>query len=81
MIKSQGHSVHATEVVNVNNPPISKYEPGHPDADPKGYVYYPNINIMKEMVNMISATRAYEANINAFNASKAMAQKALELSK
>ena len=76
-----GQSVHATEVVNVNKPPIPKYEPEHPEADPNGYVYYPNINIMKEMANMISATRAYEANINAFNTSKAMAQKALELSK
>ena len=76
-----GQSVHATEVINANKPPILKYEPGHPDADPNGYVHYPNINIMTEMANMISATRAYEANINAFNTSKAMAQKALELSK
>ena len=76
-----GQSVHATEIVNINKPPIAKYEPHHPDADPNGYVYYPNINIMAEMANMISATRAYEANINAFNTSKAMAQKALEIGK
>lgn len=76
-----GQAVHATEVVNMNKPHILKYEPGHPDADPNGYVYYPNINIMTEMANMISATRAYEANINAFNTSKSMAQKALEISK
>ena len=74
-----GHSVHATEVVNVNKPPIAKYQPHHPDAGPDGYVYYPNVNVMEEMANMISATRAYEANINAFNTSKSMAQKALEI--
>ena len=74
-----GQSVHATEVVNVNKPPIPKYQPDHPDADPNGYVYYPNVNVMQEMANMISATRSYEANINAFNTSKSMAQKALEL--
>ena len=76
-----GESVHATEVINVNRPPIPKYEPNHPDADPNGYVYYPSVNVMTEMANMISASRSYEANINAFNTSKAMAQKALELSK
>ena len=76
-----GQSVHAVEVVNINRPPIPKYEPNHPDADFRGYVYYPNINIMTEMVNMISTTRAYEANINAFNTSKAMAQRALEIGK
>ena len=76
-----GESVHVTEVINVNRPPIPKYEPNHPDADPNGYVYYPNVNVMTEMANMISASRSYEANINAFNTSKAMAQKALELSK
>ncbi|MCY4644570.1 MAG: flagellar basal body rod protein FlgC [Bacteriovoracales bacterium] len=75
------HSVHATEIINLNKPPLPKYEPNHPDAGPKGYVYYPNINIMTEMANMISASRAYEANINAFNTSKAMAQKALEIGK
>ena len=79
--KIGGQSVHVTEVVNVNRPPIPKYEPNHPDADPNGYVYYPNVNVMTEMANMISASRSYEANINAFNTSKAMAQKALELGK
>ncbi len=74
-----GETVHATEVVNSNKPPILKYEPHHPDANKDGYVAYPNINVMAEMANMISASRAYEANINAFNTSKSMAQKALEL--
>ena len=74
-----GQKVHATEVVNINKPPILKYEPNHPDANKDGYVAYPNINVMEEMSNMISAQRSFEANVNAMNVSKSMAQKALEL--
>lgn len=74
-----GQKVHATEVVNTNKPPILKYEPNHPDANKDGYVAYPNINVMEEMSNMISAQRSFEANVNAMNVSKSMAQKALEL--
>ncbi|MCL5982021.1 MAG: flagellar basal body rod protein FlgC [Firmicutes bacterium] len=55
------------------------FEPEHPDADAAGYVAYPNINIVQEMVDMITATRAYEANVTAFNASKSMFLKALEI--
>ena len=55
------------------------YDPSHPDADENGYVTYPNVNIITEMTNMIDASRAYEANSTAFNASKAMAQKGLEI--
>lgn len=55
------------------------YDPSHPDADENGYVTYPNVNIITEMTNMIDASRAYEANSTAFNASKAMALKGLEL--
>lgn len=60
-------------------PPKKVYEPGHPDADSKGFVEYPNINLMEEMADMLLASRAYEANINAFNMSKTMAMSALEL--
>jgi flagellar basal-body rod protein FlgC len=56
-----------------------KYDPNHPDADARGYVMVPNINLMEEMVNMISATRSYEANVTAIKASKSMALKALEI--
>ena len=56
-----------------------KYEPDHPDANEEGYVAYPNINVMKEMSDMISASRNYEANISAFNTTKSMAIKALEI--
>lgn len=55
------------------------YDPGNPDADAKGYVKMPNVDIMTEMVNMISASRAYEANVTAINSAKAMAMKALEI--
>lgn len=55
------------------------YRPGHPDADANGYVAMPNVNLVEEMVDMISATRSYEANATALNATKAMARKALEL--
>lgn len=55
------------------------YDPSHPDADENGYVTYPNVNIVTEMTNMIDASRAYEANATAFTASKAMAQKGLEM--
>ena len=72
-------TVHATEVISTNRPPIPKYEPSHPDADNRGYVAYPNINVMEEMANMISASRSYEANISALNTTKSMALKALEI--
>ena len=48
------------------------YDPSHPDADENGYVLYPNVNVVTEMTNLIDATRSYEANATAFNASKAM---------
>ncbi len=55
------------------------YEPGHPDADQEGYVSYPNVDTMTEMVNLINAGRSYEANATAVEASKRMALKALEI--
>lgn len=55
------------------------YDPNHPDADATGYVRMPNVNIVTEMVDMISATRAYEANVTAVKASKDIAMKALEI--
>jgi flagellar basal-body rod protein FlgC len=55
------------------------YDPGHPDANGEGFVKYPNVDIVTEMTELISATRAFEANVTAFNASKQMTRKALEL--
>ena len=57
------------------------YDPTHPDADEDGYVLMPNVDLVKETVDGMSATRSYEANITAFNAVKLMAQKALEIGK
>lgn len=55
------------------------YDPSHPDADENGYVLYPNVNIVTEMTNLIDASRSYEANATAFNASKSIAMKGLEM--
>jgi flagellar basal-body rod protein FlgC len=55
------------------------YQPGHPQAGPDGYVELPNVNPLNEMLDMMSATRAYEANASAFQATKSMGQKLLEL--
>ncbi len=55
------------------------YDPSHPDADENGYVLYPNVDVVTEMTNLIQASRSYEANVTAVNASKAMAVKALDI--
>jgi len=68
-----------TQVVEDNSPERLVYNPEHPDADENGYVHMPNVNIIVEMVDMISATRSYEANVTAFNASKNIAKDALEI--
>lgn len=57
------------------------YDPAHPDADEDGYVTYPNVNTVTEMTNLIDATRSFEANVTAFNATKNMALKGLEIGK
>jgi flagellar basal-body rod protein FlgC len=60
-------------------PPRMVYDPGHPDADVNGYVAYPNVEIVREMADLITSVRAYEANVTAFNASKNLFLKALEI--
>ncbi len=59
--------------------PIMKYDPTHSDANEEGYVAYPDINVMQEMVDMLQASRSYEANISAMNTTKNMALSAIEL--
>ena len=66
-------------VVEDNSPPIRKYEPGHPLADKEGYVTLPNIKLVDQMVNMISASRSYQTNVDVFNEDKAMVAKTLTL--
>ena len=67
------------EVRPARTTPRLVHEPNHPDADARGYVAYPGIDPVHEMVTLISSLRAYEANVAALNAAKAMALKALEL--
>jgi flagellar basal-body rod protein FlgC len=71
--------VQVTDIHVDRGAPLMKYEPNHPDANEEGYVAYPNINLMEEMTNMIQASRSYEANISAMNASKEMATSALDI--
>lgn len=66
-------------VVVDERPPILRYDPSHPDSNEEGYVAYPNINPVEEMVNLMLASRSYEANVAAFNAAKVMAQRAMEI--
>jgi flagellar basal-body rod protein FlgC len=60
-------------------PPRMVYQPGHPDADANGYVTYPNVDIVHEMVDLITASRAYEANLTAYNAAKSMFLRTLDI--
>lgn len=74
-----GSGIKVTGIIEDKTPFKSVYDPGHPDADEEGYVKMPNVDVMTEMVNMISASRAYEANVTAINSAKSMALKALEI--
>ncbi|SDD46351.1 flagellar basal body rod protein FlgC [Sporomusa acidovorans] len=76
-----GAGVRVTGITKDNAPPKLMYDPNHPDANRDGYVEMPNISIVSEMVDMITASRAYEANVTAANAAKSMAMKALEIGK
>ncbi|MBN2706025.1 MAG: flagellar basal body rod protein FlgC [Deltaproteobacteria bacterium] len=74
-------SVRVVEVIDDPSPPILKYQPEHPDADKNGYVAYPNVNMFAEMVNMLSASRSYEANATIMKNAKEMADKTIDLLK
>jgi len=82
---ASGHANHALEGVRVSKviedpkPGHRIYDPRHPDADAKGFVTLPNVNVMQEMVNMIGASRSYEANVQAISATKAMWNRALDI--
>lgn len=71
--------VEVAEVVESTTPPKMVYDPSSPDAGADGMVAMPNVNIVEEMVDMVTATRAYEANIQAINSARSMVVKALEL--
>lgn len=73
--------VQVSQIIEDDAPYKLVYNPNHPDADERGYVQMPNVDLLKEMVDLMGATRSYEANIAAMNASKAMLVKAMEIGK
>lgn len=75
-----GTGVQVAQITEDTETPLKRvYDPSHPDADKEGYVELPNVNVVTEMVDMISATRTYEANVTAMQSAKAMNQSALEM--
>ncbi|MCB0155640.1 MAG: flagellar basal body rod protein FlgC [Anaerolineae bacterium] len=74
-----GQGVYVSEILADDTPGRQVYDPTHPDADEDGFVAYPNVNVVTEMTDMLSATRSYEANVTVFNSLKNMALKALEI--
>ncbi len=80
-IKSSLGGVRVHSIIEDNSPFKRVHNPYHPDADDEGYVLMSNVDIMTEMVNMISASRSYEANVAAITATKSMALKALDIGK
>jgi flagellar basal-body rod protein FlgC len=76
-----GKGVKVSKIVRDNSPFELVYNPDHPDANEDGYVQMPNVDTLQEMVDLVSATRSYEANVTVLNASKAMLTKALEIGK
>lgn len=77
--KCNGEGVKISKIVEDKTPFKLVYEPGHPDADEDGYVKMPNVDMIKETVDLIDAHRAYEANITAINATKTMLMKSLDI--
>jgi flagellar basal-body rod protein FlgC len=78
---STAPGVHIAAVVEDTSPPLKRYDPGHPDAGSDGYVSYPDINPLTEMVDLMGATRAYGLNSSAVQAEKGMISSALEIAK
>ncbi len=77
--REMGTGVRVAGIFNDPTPPRMAYDPGHPDANQQGYVAMPNVNIVSETVDMMTATRAYEANMSVMNAAKGMLLKTLDL--
>ena len=74
-----GQGVRVSAILTDDSPGNRVYDPDHPDADEEGFVTYPNVNVVTEMTDMLSATRSYEANVTVFNALKNMALRALDI--
>jgi flagellar basal-body rod protein FlgC len=73
--------VDVEEITESEKPFEKTYDPAHPDADQEGYVTFPNVNVLEEMTDMMSASRSYEANVNVINITKHLFQKTLEIAK
>ncbi|BCN92963.1 flagellar basal-body rod protein FlgC [Thiomicrorhabdus immobilis] len=73
--------VRVKEIVESQAPSIMEYNPNHPMADEKGYIYKPNVNVVEEMANMMSASRSYETNIEVMNTSKQLLLRTIQLGK
>jgi len=78
-LKNGVEGVKVTKITEDQTPPKKVYNPSHPDANEDGYVEMPNISVMEEMVDMMSATRSYQANVTSIKMAKRMAMKALEI--
>ena len=78
-LENQGHGVKVAAIIEDEKPFVTKFDPDHPDADENGYIRLPNVNIVEEMVNMISASRSFEANATAIRTTKDMAGTALDI--
>ena len=74
-----GRGVRVMDIVESDAPLQRRYEPDHPEADEEGYVFYPNVNPVEEMANMISASRSFQMNVEVMNSAKQMIQRALTL--
>jgi flagellar basal-body rod protein FlgC len=79
--QTPGGSVQVTGVVNDTTPSVMRYEPGNPDADKSGFVAYPAINPITEMVDLMGAVRAYQMNASAVTAAKQMIQQSIDILK
>jgi flagellar basal-body rod protein FlgC len=78
-LRGSAQGVAVTKIIEDPEPPRKVYNPSHPDAAEDGYVDMPNVDVLKEMVDMMSATRSYQANVTTIQSAKRMAQKALEI--
>ena len=78
-LRNATQGVEVTRIIEDQEEPQKVFNPSHPDADDEGYVSMPNVNVLKEMVDMMSATRSYQANVTTIKSAKRMALKALEI--
>lgn len=79
--QSNSQGVQVTEVIESNAPSIKEFSPDHPMADEQGFIYKPNVNVIEQMTDMMSASRAYQMNIDVAEAAKSMLMQTLRMGK